>query len=110
MSMATTPATLPKSGAVSKGYNFAYAWEKVGILLQVPPLPPSPRCSGAINGLVDLIRGPRVSISLLQNAPLTEQQNAAISALSHAVAERPFPANLVRRRISHLLLMLRVTG
>ncbi|KAK1668330.1 hypothetical protein QYE76_056489 [Lolium multiflorum] len=56
MSMATTPATLPKSGAVSKGYNFAYAWEK--------------------------------------NAPLTEQQNAAISALSHAVAERPFPANL----------------
>ncbi|KAM0908903.1 hypothetical protein ACQ4PT_015170 [Festuca glaucescens] len=28
MSVATTPATLPKSGAVSKGYNFAYAWEK----------------------------------------------------------------------------------
>jgi len=30
-----------------------------------------------------------------QNAPLTEQQQAAIVALSHAVAERPFPANLV---------------
>jgi hypothetical protein len=34
----------------------------------------------------------------LQNAPLTEQQKAAIAALSHAVAERPFPPNLVRRR------------
>ncbi|WVZ92642.1 hypothetical protein U9M48_038690 [Paspalum notatum var. saurae] len=57
--MATTPApasALPKSGAVSKGYNFASTWE--------------------------------------QNAPLTEQQKAAIAALSHAVAERPFPANM----------------
>ncbi|KAF8769420.1 hypothetical protein HU200_006449 [Digitaria exilis] len=57
--MATTPApasALPKSGAVSKGYNFASTWE--------------------------------------QNAPLTEQQKGAIAALSHAVAERPFPANL----------------
>nr|CAD1827297.1 unnamed protein product [Ananas comosus var. bracteatus] len=53
--MATT--TLPKSGAVSKGYNFASTWE--------------------------------------QNAPLTDQQKAAILALSHAVAERPFPPNLV---------------
>ncbi|CAD6265300.1 unnamed protein product [Miscanthus lutarioriparius] len=51
-----TPAALPKSGAVSKGYNFASTWE--------------------------------------QNAPLTEQQKAAIAALSHAVAERPFPPNL----------------
>ncbi|XP_048543098.1 LOW QUALITY PROTEIN: conserved oligomeric Golgi complex subunit 3-like [Triticum urartu] len=56
MSMATKQATLPRSGAFSKGYNFAYAWEK--------------------------------------NAPVTEEQNAAISALSHAVAERPFPVNL----------------
>ncbi|CAI9097344.1 OLC1v1033743C1 [Oldenlandia corymbosa var. corymbosa] len=47
---------VPKSGAVSKGYNFASNWE--------------------------------------QNAPLTEQQQAAIVALSHAVAERPFPPNL----------------
>ncbi|KAL0344983.1 UNVERIFIED_CONTAM: Conserved oligomeric Golgi complex subunit [Sesamum radiatum] len=49
-------ASLPKSGAISKGYNFASTWE--------------------------------------QNAPLTEQQQAAIVALSHAVAERPFPPNL----------------
>lgn len=32
---------------------------------------------------------------LVQNAPMTEQQQAAIVALSHAVAERPFPAKLV---------------
>jgi hypothetical protein len=36
-------------------------------------------------------------LALLQSAPLTEQQKAAIAALSHAVAERPFPPNLVRR-------------
>ncbi|KAF5726117.1 Sec34-like family protein isoform 1 [Tripterygium wilfordii] len=34
------------------------------------------------------------------NAPLTEQQQAAIVALSHAVAERPFPANLAQEHIS----------
>lgn len=33
---------------------------------------------------------------VLQNAPLSEQQHAAIVALSHAIAERPYPANLVR--------------
>ncbi|CAA0828639.1 sec34-like family protein [Striga hermonthica] len=49
-------SNVPKSGAISKGYNFASTWE--------------------------------------QNAPLTEQQHAAIAALSHAVAERPFPPNL----------------
>ncbi|PWZ56815.1 Conserved oligomeric Golgi complex subunit 3 [Zea mays] len=53
---AATASALPKSGAVSKGYNFASTWE--------------------------------------QSAPLTEQQKAAIAALSHAVAERPFPPNL----------------
>ncbi|XP_021756744.1 conserved oligomeric Golgi complex subunit 3-like isoform X2 [Chenopodium quinoa] len=52
---------LPKSGAVSKGYNFASTWE--------------------------------------QNAPLTEQQQSAIVALSHAVAERPFPPNLAQDRV-----------
>ncbi|KAK6126702.1 hypothetical protein DH2020_039559 [Rehmannia glutinosa] len=52
----TGKASVPKSGAISKGYNFASTWE--------------------------------------QNAPLTEQQQAAIVALSHAVAERPFPPNL----------------
>lgn len=56
--MATNRSTVPRSGAVSKGYNFASSWE--------------------------------------QNAPMTEQQQAAIVALSHAVAERPFPAKLDR--------------
>lgn len=53
---------VPKSGAVSKGYNFASNWE--------------------------------------QNAPLTEQQQAAIQALSHAVAERPFPPNLSQEHVA----------
>ncbi|KAF5456269.1 hypothetical protein F2P56_025769 [Juglans regia] len=55
--------TLPKSGAISKGYNFASTWE--------------------------------------QNAPLTDQQQAAILTLSHAVAERPFPPNLALDHVSH---------
>ncbi|KAA3477319.1 conserved oligomeric Golgi complex subunit 3-like [Gossypium australe] len=59
---AATPPNLPKSGAISKGYNFASTWE--------------------------------------QNAPLTEQQHGAILMLSHAVAERPFPANLAQERTS----------
>ena len=85
--MATKQATLPRSGAFSKGYNFAYAWEKVGTRLCPPP--PS-----AINSSGGSDLRPR----FWQNAPVTEEQNAAISALSHAVAERPFPVNLVRRR------------
>ncbi|KAJ3686770.1 hypothetical protein LUZ61_015934 [Rhynchospora tenuis] len=56
--MATT--TLPKSGAISKGYNFASSWD--------------------------------------QNAPLTDQQKAAILALSNAVSERPFPPNLAQEQ------------
>ncbi|ONK65534.1 uncharacterized protein A4U43_C07F38090 [Asparagus officinalis] len=51
-------ANLPKSGAISRGYNFASTWD--------------------------------------QNAPLTDEQHAAISALSSAVAERPFPPNLIQ--------------
>ncbi|MFS7996456.1 putative oligomeric Golgi complex, subunit 3, cullin repeat-like-containing domain superfamily [Helianthus anomalus] len=35
-----------------------------------------------------------------QNAPLTEQQQAAIIALSHAVVERPFPSVLSQENIS----------
>ncbi|KAJ4848119.1 Golgi transport complex subunit 3 [Turnera subulata] len=31
-----------------------------------------------------------------QNAPLSEQQQAAIASLSHAVAERPYPVNLAQ--------------
>ncbi|KAM0949240.1 putative oligomeric Golgi complex, subunit 3, cullin repeat-like-containing domain superfamily [Dioscorea sansibarensis] len=50
---------LPKSGAISKGYNFASTWE--------------------------------------QNAPLTEQQQAAVVALAQAVSERPFPQNLEQK-------------
>jgi hypothetical protein len=37
----------------------------------------------------------------VQNAPLTEHQQAAIVALSHAVAERPFPPNLAQDHVSH---------
>lgn len=58
----TPPPILPKSGAISKGYNFAFTWE--------------------------------------QNAPLTEQQQSAVVSLSHAVAERPFPANLAQEHVS----------
>ncbi|CAN6852548.1 unnamed protein product [Brassica oleracea] len=54
--VASSPS-LPKSGAISKGYNFASTWD--------------------------------------QSAPLTEEQQSAIVSLSQAVAERPFPANLV---------------
>ncbi|KAL4572030.1 hypothetical protein LXL04_018798 [Taraxacum kok-saghyz] len=35
-----------------------------------------------------------------QNAPLTEQQHAAIIALSHAVVDRPFPSKLSQESIS----------
>eukprot|EP00268_Persea_americana_P062426 TRINITY_DN80025_c0_g1_i1.p1 TRINITY_DN80025_c0_g1~~TRINITY_DN80025_c0_g1_i1.p1 ORF type:complete len:782 (+),score=145.88 TRINITY_DN80025_c0_g1_i1:239-2584(+) len=58
----TSTSTLPRSGAVSRGYNFASTWE--------------------------------------QNAPLTEQQQAAIVALSHAVAERSFPPNLSQEQVT----------
>ncbi|ESQ27844.1 hypothetical protein EUTSA_v10018146mg [Eutrema salsugineum] len=58
---AASSSSLPKSGAISKGYNFASTWE--------------------------------------QSAPLTEEQQAAIVSLSHAVAERPFPANLVHEHV-----------
>lgn len=102
MSTTAAPGTaspLPKSGAVSKGYNFASTWEQVGCRSLPLPRPGAksgrggrPEIStGAITSSVDLtLRFP------LQNAPLTEQQKSAIAALSQAVAERPFPANLVR--------------
>lgn len=41
---------------------------------------------------------------VVQNAPLSEQQQAAILALSHAVAERPYPANLVSQMPYYLEL------
>ncbi|KAJ7955372.1 Conserved oligomeric Golgi complex subunit 3 like [Quillaja saponaria] len=61
MGTKTTPQGLPKSGAISKGYNFASTWE--------------------------------------QNAPLTEQQQAAIVSLSHAISERPMPVNLAQEHV-----------
>lgn len=105
--MATTPApatasALPKSGAVSKGYNFASTWEQVGRRAFASGRSGRGRArdlAGAIGCFMDLtlyLFGH--SLACLQNAPLTEQQKAAIAALSHAVAERPFPPNLVRRR------------
>ncbi|KAL6507108.1 Golgi transport complex subunit 3 [Orobanche hederae] len=60
----TGKSSVLKSGAISKGYNFASTWE--------------------------------------QNAPLTEQQQAAIVALSHAVAERLFPPNLAPEKVAVL--------
>jgi conserved oligomeric Golgi complex subunit 3 len=103
--MATTTASaLPKSGAVSKGYNFASTWEQVGChspLFLIPALD-----LGEEGGLPwDLYGRDRrfggsdiynFALAPLQNAPLTEQQKSAIATLSQAVAERPFPTNLVR--------------
>ncbi|KAL3623559.1 Golgi transport complex subunit 3 [Castilleja foliolosa] len=37
-----------------------------------------------------------------QSNPLTEQQQAALVALSHAVAERPFPSNLAPEKVAGL--------
>ncbi|XP_068343562.1 conserved oligomeric Golgi complex subunit 3-like [Pyrus communis] len=56
--MAASKPGVPKSGAISKGYNFASHWE--------------------------------------QKTPLSEQQQAAITTLSHCIAERPFPPNLAQ--------------
>ncbi|KAF2285119.1 hypothetical protein GH714_037960 [Hevea brasiliensis] len=42
----------------------------------------------------------RFQISAEGNAPLSEKQQAAIAALSHAVAERPYPTNLAQDHIS----------
>jgi len=105
--MSTTPApatasALPKSGAVSKGYNFASTWEQVGHGAFASGRSGRGRArdlAGAIGCFMDLtLYWFGHSRFFFQNAPLTEQQKAAIAALSHAVAERPFPPNLVRRR------------
>ncbi|PWA83224.1 sec34-like family protein [Artemisia annua] len=45
-------------------------------------------------------RGYNFASTWEQNAPLTEQQQAAIVALSHAVVERPFPSKLSQGNIS----------
>ncbi|PON66074.1 Conserved oligomeric Golgi complex, subunit [Parasponia andersonii] len=53
-----------------------------------------PKSGGAIS------KGYNFASHWEQNAPLTEQQQAAIVSLSHAVADRPFPPNLAQDRIS----------
>lgn len=45
-------------------------------------------------------RGYNFASTWEQSAPLTEQQQAAILALSHAVVERPFPSKLSQENIS----------
>ncbi|XP_071732124.1 conserved oligomeric Golgi complex subunit 3-like isoform X1 [Rutidosis leptorrhynchoides] len=45
-------------------------------------------------------RGYNFASTWEQNAPLTEQQQAAIVALSHAVVERPFPSKLSQDNVS----------
>ncbi|KAI3762323.1 hypothetical protein L1987_52749 [Smallanthus sonchifolius] len=45
-------------------------------------------------------RGYNFASTWEQNAPLTEQQQAAIIALSHDVVERPFPSKLSQENIS----------
>ncbi|WZZ68928.1 hypothetical protein YC2023_080298 [Brassica napus] len=98
--MAASSSSVPRSGAVSKGYNFASTWEQ----LEIPPL--DQLISLDLNELriseihsvdFDMLYLPfrNVVTFRLQSAPLTEEQQAAIVSLSHAVAERPFPANLV---------------
>ncbi|KAI4379594.1 hypothetical protein MLD38_005872 [Melastoma candidum] len=56
------------------------------------PSPPLPKSGGAIS------KGYNFASSWEQNAPLTEQQQAAIVSLSNAIAERPFPANLAQEK------------
>ncbi|EXC13608.1 Conserved oligomeric Golgi complex subunit 3 [Morus notabilis] len=53
-----------------------------------------PKSGGAIS------KGYNFASHWEQNAPLTEQQQAAIVTLSHAVADRPFPLNLAKDRAS----------
>lgn len=53
-----------------------------------------PKSGGAIS------KGYNFASHWEQNAPLTEQQQAAIVTLSHAVADRPLPLNLAQDRTS----------
>uniref|UniRef100_A0A2P2K571 Conserved oligomeric Golgi complex subunit 3 n=1 Tax=Rhizophora mucronata TaxID=61149 RepID=A0A2P2K571_RHIMU len=60
--------------------------------------------SGGAQGLnkssVAISKGYNFASTWEQNAPLSEQQHVAILALSHAAAERPFPVNLAKDRVS----------
>ncbi|XP_050217227.1 conserved oligomeric Golgi complex subunit 3 [Mercurialis annua] len=55
-----------------------------------PPPPPTSN----LHKSVAISRGYNFASTWEQNTPLSEQQQAAIVALSHAVAERPYPPNL----------------
>ncbi|XP_020593355.1 conserved oligomeric Golgi complex subunit 3 [Phalaenopsis equestris] len=54
--------------------------------------------SAPLPGSGAVFRGYNFANTWEQNAPLTEEQKAAITALSHAVAERPFPPNLAQEK------------
>lgn len=118
MAAKTAPLGLPKSGAISKGYNFASTWEQVTSSF---PSRSSPIPASYAHPRSDLIWSDLFLPYILpfcfhfcftfrhyslihpiavQNAPLTDQQQAAIATLCHAVAERPFPVDLVRFLIS----------
>ncbi|KAL8209380.1 hypothetical protein R6Q57_006112 [Mikania cordata] len=76
MTAAARPS-VPNSEAVSRGYNFASTWEQV-LFLSI--------CDSIIGWVLT-----QCFFLIGQNAPLTEQQQEAILALSHVV---PFPLKL----------------
>ncbi|KAI3705956.1 hypothetical protein L1987_76206 [Smallanthus sonchifolius] len=82
----TTRTGVPSSEAVSRGYNFASTWEQVLFMNRNV-------CEVSDDHLLR-------NEEHLMNAPLTEQQQAAIIALSHAVVERPFPSKLSQENTS----------
>ncbi|ERM96044.1 conserved oligomeric Golgi complex subunit 3 isoform X2 [Amborella trichopoda] len=57
------------------------------------PVTPLRKSSAAVS------KGYGFASSWEQNAPLTEQEKAAVIALSHAVTERPFPSNVSQEQI-----------
>ncbi|KAK8937019.1 hypothetical protein KSP39_PZI012323 [Platanthera zijinensis] len=56
--------------------------------------------SAPLPGSGAVFRGYNFANTWEQNAPLTEEQKTAITALSRAVAERPFPPNLAQEQSS----------
>jgi len=83
------PQKHPNSEVSTKSYNFTTTWEQVILVDLVFFLPSSFKS--------DQIRSDLTNSSLFlwrQNAPLTDQQQNAITSLSHSVSERPFPLNL----------------
>ncbi|PWA57697.1 Conserved oligomeric Golgi complex, subunit 3 [Artemisia annua] len=81
-----TRTSVPNSEAVNRGYNFASTWEQIYRSFY--------NVEWAMLQLVSISCLDYRSVVYVINAPLTEQQQAAIVALSHAVVERPFPSKL----------------